>query len=219
MPEIFCASSQATEWTPRSGFQWNFTKRDAPLASTRRKVWTPKPSIIRKLRGMARSDITHMIMCIDSGMSEMKSQKVSCAEAACGISLCGSGFTAWIRSGNLMASWMKNDRHVVADEVEVPLLRVELDGEAADVARQIARSAGAGHRREANEDRRPEGGILKELGLGVPRERLVDLEEAMGARAAGMDHALGNALVIEMGDLLAEDEVLQERRPSVACFQ
>ena len=56
---------------------------------------------------MARSDITHMIMCIDSGMSEMKSQNVSCADAACGISLCGSGFTAWIRSGNLTASWMK----------------------------------------------------------------------------------------------------------------
>ena len=31
---------------------------------------------------MARSDITHMIMCIDSGMREMKSQNVSCAEAA-----------------------------------------------------------------------------------------------------------------------------------------
>ncbi len=68
----------------------------------------PKPSIIRKLRGMARSDMTHMIMCIDSGISEMKSQKVSCAEAACGISLFGSGFTACTRSGNLIASWMKN---------------------------------------------------------------------------------------------------------------
>ena len=43
---------------------------------------------------MARSDITHMIMCVDSGVSEMKSQKVSWAEAACGISLCGSGLTA-----------------------------------------------------------------------------------------------------------------------------
>ena len=31
-------------------------------------------------------------------------QQVSWAEAACGISLSGSGFTEWIRSGNLMAS-------------------------------------------------------------------------------------------------------------------
>ena len=36
--------------------------------------------------GMARSDMTHMIMCMDSGIKEMKSQKVSCADAACGIS-------------------------------------------------------------------------------------------------------------------------------------
>ncbi len=83
-------------------------------------MWTPKPSIIRKLRGIARSDMTHMIMCIDSGMSEMKSQNVSCADAACGISLCGSGFTAWIRSGNLMASWMKNTGMLLPTRSKLP---------------------------------------------------------------------------------------------------
>jgi hypothetical protein len=45
-------------------------------------VWTPKPSIILKLLGMARSDIAHMIMCMDSGINDTKSQNVSCAEAA-----------------------------------------------------------------------------------------------------------------------------------------
>ena len=35
-----------------------------------------------------------MIMRIDSGISEMKSQNVSWADAACGISLCDSRFTA-----------------------------------------------------------------------------------------------------------------------------
>jgi hypothetical protein len=49
-----------------------------------------------------------MIMCIDSGVSEMKSQKLSCAAEACGISLCGSGLIEWTRSGNLIPSWMKN---------------------------------------------------------------------------------------------------------------
>ena len=48
-----------------------------------------------------------MIVCSDSGWSETKSQSVSCADGACGISLCGSGFTAWTKSGNLMPSWMK----------------------------------------------------------------------------------------------------------------
>ena len=153
LPEIFCASSQASECTPSSGFQWNFTKRDLPSALTKRKVWTPKPSIIRKLRGMARSDMTHMIMCIDSGMSEMKSQNVSCAEAACGISLCGSGFTAWIEVGELDGVLDEEHRDVVADQVEVALVGVELDGEAAHVAGHVGRAARAGHRREAHEDR------------------------------------------------------------------
>src|SRR5262245_32849854 len=40
-------------------------------------------------------------------MTEMKSQNVSWAEAAWGISLWGSGLTAWMRSGNFTASWMK----------------------------------------------------------------------------------------------------------------
>ena len=52
--------------------------------------------------------MVHMSMWAVSGLSEAKSQNVSCAEAACGISTCGSGFTAWMRSGNLMASLMKN---------------------------------------------------------------------------------------------------------------
>jgi hypothetical protein len=37
---------------------------------------------------MARSLITHISMCVDSGISETKSQNVSCALAACGI--CGA---------------------------------------------------------------------------------------------------------------------------------
>ena len=34
-----------------------------------------------------------------------------------------------------------------------------------------------------------------------------------------MDDALGNALVVEVGDLLAEDEVLEQRRPARAGAQ
>jgi hypothetical protein len=45
--------------------------RLAASAFTSRKVWTPNPSIVRNDRGIVRSDICHMIMCIDSGVSEM----------------------------------------------------------------------------------------------------------------------------------------------------
>ncbi len=92
-PLILTASFQTTDCSPCLGFQWNLTKVDLPAASTRRKVWTPKPSMVRKERGIARSDMTHMIMWKLSGVRLMKSQKLSWAEAACGNSRSGSGFT------------------------------------------------------------------------------------------------------------------------------
>ena len=69
---------------------------------------------------MARSDITHMIMCMLSGVSEMKSQKLSCADCACGKPRSGSGFTEWMRSGNLMASWMKNTGMLLPTMSQLP---------------------------------------------------------------------------------------------------
>ena len=81
---IFTASSQITEAAPRTGRQWNLTKVDLPAALMRRKVWMPKPSIMRSERGMARSDIAQISICMLSGISEAKSQKVSWAEAAWG---------------------------------------------------------------------------------------------------------------------------------------
>ncbi len=47
MPAAICASSQTSECTPAMGFQWNFTRLVLPRALTSRKVWTPKPSIVR----------------------------------------------------------------------------------------------------------------------------------------------------------------------------
>jgi hypothetical protein len=64
-PLIFTASFQTTDCRPSFGFQWNFTKvGSSPPALRKRKVWTPKPSMKRSDRGMARSDMIHMIMCI-----------------------------------------------------------------------------------------------------------------------------------------------------------
>src|SRR5450759_3698629 len=85
-------------------FQWNFTKVTLSLALTIWKVWMPKPSIMRRLRGMARSDIAHINMWVDSGISDAQSQNVSCALPACGKARSDSILTAWMRSGNLMAS-------------------------------------------------------------------------------------------------------------------
>ena len=69
---------------------------------------------------MARSDMAHISMCVISGDSEAKSQKVSCALAACGMPLCGSGLTAWIRSGNFIASWMKKTGMLLPTKSQLP---------------------------------------------------------------------------------------------------
>ena len=105
-------------------------------------------------------------------------------------------------------------RDVVADDVPVAFLGVELDGKAAHVAREVERTLAAGDGGEPHEGRRPFTGALEQVGAGVFRQRLVVLEEAMRAVAARMHHALGNPLVVEMKDLLAEMKILDQGRPA-----
>ena len=119
-PLIFTASSQSTDCMPCLGFQWNFTKVDLPRAFTKRKVWTPKPSMNRNERGMARSDMTHRSMWVDSGMRETKSQKLSWADWAWGKPRSGSGLTAWMMSGNLIGSWMKKTGMLLPTMSQLP---------------------------------------------------------------------------------------------------
>ena len=151
-----------------------------------------------------------------SGVREMKSQKLSCAVCACGNPRSGSCLAAWIEIGKLDGVLNKKHRNVVADDVPIAFLRVELYGEAADIARQVRRALVAGDGREPHEG----GGLLaralEDVGLGDVGERLVVLEIAMGAKAAGMDDPLGNALVIEVKDLLAKVKVFQRRRAALA---
>jgi hypothetical protein len=59
-------------------------------------------------------------MWVISGISDAKSQKVSCAEAACGMAKCGSGLAACTRSGNFIASWMKNTGMLLPTKSQLP---------------------------------------------------------------------------------------------------
>ena len=81
-----------------------------------------------------------MIACNVSGCSETKSHNVSCAEAACGISLCGSRFHRVNEVGKLNAVLDEEHRKVVADQVVVTLLGVELGREAAHIANGVGGS-------------------------------------------------------------------------------
>ncbi len=110
-------------------------------------------------------------------------------------------------------------RDVVADEIPVAFLRVELDGEAADVTGEVERSLVPGNRREAHEHRCSFAGALEQVGASEIAERLIRFEEPVGSEAAGVDDTFGDPLVIEVEDLLAEVEVLQQRRPTLARTQ
>jgi len=69
---------------------------------------------------MPRSDMFQMVWCCASVCSETKSQKVSCALCACGISRSGCHLAAWMTSGNLMPSWMKKTGMLFATRSKFP---------------------------------------------------------------------------------------------------
>ena len=110
---------------------------------------------------------------------------------------------------------------VVADQVPVAVLGVELDREAARVARRLGGVPPAGDRGEAQGDVGALALLLKELGARVLRDGLVapgavGLEVAIRGGPARVHDALGDALAIDVADLLEELVVLERRRAAVA---
>ena len=108
---------------------------------------------------------------------------------------------------------------IVAHEIPVALVGVELHRETAHVARRVGGAALAGHGGEAHEYRRALARLGKQRRARDLRQRFVTLEIAMRAGSARMHDALGNALVVEVRDLLAQDEVFEQRRPAQPGFQ
>src|SRR5262245_4488730 len=106
-------------------------------------------------------------------------------------------------------------RNIVPDDVPVSFLRIELNRKAADIARQVRRALVAGHGREAYEDRGFLPGALKEISLRDIGQRRIILEIPTRPEAAGMYHPLGDALMVEVEELLAEVKVFERR--GAAC--
>ena len=74
-------------------------------------------------------------------------------------------------------------RDVVADQVPVPGVRVELDGKAAHVARRVDRAGAAGHGREAHEHRAAVAFLLEDRGPRQLGYRLRHLEDRRARRS------------------------------------
>ena len=171
---------------------------------------TPNPSIMRSERGIARSDIAHMIMCVDSGISPTKSQNVSWARGGLRIAAVGLHLHGMDQVRKLDGVLDEEHRDVVADQIPVAFLGVELDGEAAHVARRIDRARAARDRREAHEHLGLLADLGQDFGARCRLQRFGQLEIAVGARATRVHDPLRNALVVEVVDLLAQDEVFEQ---------
>ena len=158
-------------------------------------------------------------MWVISGISEAKSQNVSCADAGLRHREVRLGLGGVHQIRKLHRVLDEEDRDVVADEIPVAFVRVELHGEAAHVSRRVGRAALAEHRREAHEDRRLLADLGEQRGAGVLLQGLRALEVAMRRRPARVNDPLGDPFVVEVGDLLAEDEVFEQRRPAQAGLE
>ncbi len=185
-PLIFTASSHTTDCRPPLRLPVELHERRlARPRSTNRKVWTPKPSMNRNERGIARSDIAHISMWVDSGMQrhevpEVVVRGLRLREAAVGLLL-----RRVDQVGELDRVLDEEHRDVVADEVPVALLGVELHREAAHVAGQVGRTLVAGDGREAHEHRRALAGTLEQVGAGHVRRATRSSRSSRARRSRG----------------------------------
>ena len=113
----------------------------------------------------------------------------------------------------------EENRDVVADEVEIALVRIEFDSKAAHVAGHISGPRAAGDGRETGKDFRFLSFLGEERRPRQMRNWIGHLKVAVRPRSAGVNDALRDSLVIEMGDLLPEREIFQKRRAPVPGFQ
>jgi hypothetical protein len=153
-----------------------------------------------------------------SGVKDAKSQKVSCARLRLRDLVMGLGLHRVNEVGELVGVLDEEHRHVVADEVPHAFRCIEFYREAAHVARRVGGAARAGDGGEAHEHRRLHRRVLQRRGHRDRGLALIDLEEAMGGRAASMDDALGNTLMVEMRDLLTHQDVFEQRRAADVGF-
>src|SRR5690606_28810696 len=111
------------------------------------------------------------------------------------------------------------DRDIVADKIPIAFLGVELHRETAHVAREVERAFGTRDGREAHEGGCALADALEDVGAADVGEAVGELEIAVRAIAACMNDALGDALMVEVEDLLAEMEILEQRRAARALLE
>ena len=113
----------------------------------------------------------------------------------------------------------EEDGDIVADEIPIALFGVELDREAAHVAREIERAFRPRDGRETHESGRALADALEDIGTADVGEAVGELEIAVRTIAARMNDALGDALMVEVEDFLAKMKILKEGRAARALLE
>ena len=113
----------------------------------------------------------------------------------------------------------EKNRNVVADQIPIALVGIELDSKTSHIAHRIGRAPFSNDGREAYEDRCPLAGLGEQRRSRIFFKRVVAFEIPMCGRTAGMDYALRYALVVKMGNLLAQNKILKQRRPAKSSFE
>ena len=171
-PEIFTASSQSSECVPSTGFQWNLTKLDSPRGvdePERVHAEALHHAVAARDRAVGHHPHQH-VRRLGHQRDEVPERVVRGRRLRHGVVRLGLDRVDQV--GKLHRVLDEEHRDVVADQVPVAFVGVELDREAAHVARRVGRAALADHGREAHEHRRALAGFGEERRARVLRQRL-----------------------------------------------
>ena len=208
---ILTASSHTSECVPRSGFQWNLQNVDSALG-------------IDQPEGMHAKALHHSIAARDGAVGHDPHQHVGgfghqgdkipegvVRRGGLRHLVVGFGLRRMNQIGKFHRILDEEHRDVVADQIPIALIRVELHRETAHIARRVGRATLAGHGRESDEHRCLLAGLREGRRPGQLGQGFVGFKVAVRGGATRMDDALGDPLMIKMGDFLAKNEVLEQR--------
>jgi hypothetical protein len=121
--------------------------------------------------------------------------------------------------GEFDAVLNEEHRDVVANQVEVAFVGVELDSKAAGVAHRVGRPTRTQNGREAAEPFSLLAFPPQETRLGDRCGFSVGLDNTVRGGAPRVHDTLRDALVVEMRDLLPQVKVLKKGRPAITCLE
>ncbi len=125
-------------------------------------------------------------------------------------------FDRMVQIGEFQRIAQEEYRRVVADQIPVAFLGIELHREATNVALGIRRAAFAGHGGEAGEQFGLLADLRENFGSRVLRDVVGDGERAVSARTLGVHAPFGDDFAVEVGELLQIPDILQQLRAARA---